>query len=260
MKIRFTRNAPEQTSRRLLFSGETHIGLVREVNEDCFCYIDYPQDYNSLAVVADGIGGHESGDVASSLCCRRFVAGWKNSQAGKYRSVEKIKKYLENEIINANRDIYNQNCRKQLAQPMGTTVVAVVFSPSKVIVAHAGDSRLYSYFNGKLMRLTQDHSFVAELVKKQVITEEESETHPFAHIISKSVGPTMDVDPEINVFLRSPGARYMLCSDGLLLHVSEDRIAAILAEHKTPKAALNQFMKETLIKGGEDNVTVICAF
>jgi protein phosphatase len=260
MRFSLKRGSGHHTARRLVFAGETHVGLVREVNEDCFCYVDYPQDRNSLAVVADGIGGHQSGDIASAMCCRRFVASWKGQKAGQFRSIDKIKNFLNEEIISANEEIYKQNCRKQLPQPMGTTIVAAVFSPDKVVVGHAGDSRLYGFSNGRLKRMTEDHSFVAELVRKKVISEKEAETHPFSHVISKSVGPAAELIPEINVFERDPSARYMLCSDGLIIHIKEDRIADIFRNNTTPKTALNELMKEALIKGGEDNVTVVCAF
>ena len=260
MKINFGNKKSPPSSRRLLFAGETHVGLVREVNEDCFCYVDYPQEVNSLAVIADGIGGHESGDIASAICCRRMVASWKNMRTGRFRSLHKLKRFLHDEILSANDDIYSQNCRKQLSQPMGTTIVAAVFTPTKVIVAHAGDSRLYSFYSNELFRMTEDHSFVADLVRKNVISEEEAVHHPFSHVISRSVGPGSEIEPEISVYSRDPSARYMMCSDGLTMHVTETRMAEIFRKNITPKNALNQFMTEALIKGGEDNVTVVCAF
>ncbi len=244
----------------LTFSGETHVGLVRDANEDCFCYIDYHEELNSVAVIADGIGGHQNGEVASSLCCRQFVASWKYLNVGNYLSLQKIKAFLRYEIRSVNKDIFTQNKRKNFACPMGTTVVAAVFTPNHVIVGHAGDSRLYVFSNDKLKQLTEDHSLVAALVKKGTITSEEAKEHPFAHIISKSIGPNANVEPMINVYPKSVGARYMLCSDGLSMHVKQRRIKAILAKSTTPKNAVDALMKEALINGGEDNITIICVF
>jgi len=245
---------------RLTFSGETHTGLVRETNEDCFCYIDYHEELNSMAVIADGIGGHENGEIASSLCCRRFVSSWKYLNIGKLTSLQKIKSFLHNEICSVNDDIFAQNYRQNFACPMGTTVIAAVFTPTHVIVGHAGDSRLYVCNDGKLKQLTEDHSLVATLVKKGTITSEEAKTHPFAHIISKSIGPNPSVEPKINVYTRSPDERYMLCSDGLSMHVPNERIEAILKNSNSPKSTVNALMKEALINGGEDNISIICAF
>ena len=245
---------------RLNFSGETHTGLIREVNEDCFCYIDYHEELNSMAVVADGIGGHENGEIASSLCCRQFVSSWKYLDVGKLTSLQKIKAFLRYEIRSVNKDIFAQNNRKNLTSPMGTTVIASVFTPTHVIVGHAGDSRLYVLSDGKLKQLTEDHSLVASLVKKGTITSEEAKLHPFSHIISKSIGPNANVEPNINVYTKSPDERYMLCSDGLSMHVANDKIEEIIKNSKTPKNAVNALMKEALINGGEDNVSIICAF
>ncbi|MCP3967646.1 MAG: serine/threonine-protein phosphatase [Lentisphaerae bacterium] len=243
----------------LIFAGETHIGLVREVNEDCFCYIDYPQESSSLAVVTDGIGGHQSGDIASALCCRRFVSAWKKKRMGNVDSVEKIKTFLYEQIVEVNNDLFAQNSRKNLDHPMGTTIVTAVFTPSSVISGHAGDSRLYEVHNDKIKQLTEDHSFVAELVRKGMITEEEAQVHPFSHVISRSVGPSDDMIPEINVFKRKPSARYLLCSDGLTIHIRKEQLLEYMSM-ATPQAALDKMMKEALIQGGEDNITIICAF
>ncbi len=253
----FRKNIP---SRHLIFVGETHIGLVRSVNEDCFCYIDYPEDINSLAAVADGIGGHEGGGIASTICCRHLIAAWKRFRVGQFSSTGKIADFLRDQMINMNRDLFAQTCHKKLTKPMGTTLVASVFTPKQIVVAHAGDSRLYCFANKKLIRLTQDHSLVAELIKKHVINEQEAPHHPFSHIISKSIGPSQDFEPEINIYSRNPGAKYLLCSDGLTSQVTEEEIAAIMTSQLTAKAALNQLMKTALIKGGEDNITIICAF
>ncbi|MDD5697227.1 MAG: Stp1/IreP family PP2C-type Ser/Thr phosphatase [Victivallaceae bacterium] len=245
---------------RLTFSGETHIGLIRDVNEDCFCYIDYHEEINSMAVIADGIGGHKNGEVASSLCCRQFVASWKYLNIGNITSLQKIKSFLQHEIRSVNKDIFSQNKRKNFSCPMGTTVVAAVFTPTHVVVGHAGDSRLYVLNEDKLKQLTEDHSLVATLVRKGTITSEEAKTHPFAHIISKSIGPNPNVDPMISVYPKLVGERYLLCSDGLSMHVANQRIKEILARSTTPKNAVNALMKEALINGGEDNITIICAF
>jgi protein phosphatase len=242
------------------FAGESHIGLVRSTNEDSFCYCAYPEDINYFAVVADGIGGHESGDVASRMCCRGLIRAWQKHRLGQEKSEKKIIEFLDREITQVNREIHRLNVKQQRSQPMGTTVIAVVFGPKTVISAHAGDSRLYRYRGGKIERLTEDHSFVAALIKKNIISDKEAESHPFSHIIMKSVGPTDKVDPEINVYHRENEDKFLLCSDGLTIHVKDYRMEKMLAQHHSPKAAVNQLMKASLIGGGDDNVTVICAF
>ena len=245
---------------RLTFCGETHTGLVRKANEDCFCYLDYHDEINSMAVVADGIGGHQNGEVASSLCCRQFVASWKFFDIGNLTSLNRIKAFLRHQIKTVNKEIFSQNKRKNFSCPMGTTVVAAVFTPEHVIVGHAGDSRLYVFNDDKLTQLTEDHSLVATLVRKGTITREEAKDHPFSHIISKSIGPNPTVEPKISIYERPLDGRYLLCSDGLSMHVPNSNIENILNSSKTSKVAVNALMKEALISGGEDNITIICAF
>jgi protein phosphatase len=262
MKIGFKKKNKSAAKKHpvLYVAGETHVGLIREVNEDSFCYIAYPEDLNALAVVADGIGGHQSGDVASAICCEHFISAWKRSDAGNFSADFKAGNFMKKTLIEANTLIYDENCRRQIPQPMGTTAVAAFFTPQSVVAAHSGDSRLYILRNKLLQRLTEDHSYVAELVRRKIITENEAAGHPFSHIISRSLGPTSEVEPEVNIFPRLPADRFALCSDGLTTHLSEKRIEEIMVVSRTPREALDMFMKETLISGGEDNVTVICIF
>jgi protein phosphatase len=262
MKIGFKKKNKSAAKKHpvLYVAGETHVGLIREVNEDSFCYIAYPEDLNALAVVADGIGGHQSGDVASAICCEHFISAWKRSDAGNFSADFKAGNFMKKTLIEANTLIYDENCRRQIPQPMGTTAVAAFFTPQSVVAAHSGDSRLYIFRNKLLQRLTEDHSYVAELVRRKIITENEAAGHPFSHIISRSLGPTSEVEPEVNIFPRLPADRFALCSDGLTTHLSEKRIEEIMVVSRTPREALDMFMKETLISGGEDNVTVICIF
>jgi protein phosphatase len=243
------------------FASETHTGLIREVNEDSFCYIADPGDGgNALAVIADGIGGHAHGDIASGLCCEHFIASWERRKAGAFTEERDAIDFMRSTIAECNAIIYAENCRRQMPQPMGTTLVSAFFTADAIIVAHAGDSRLYAMRNDILQRLTEDHSFVAEMVRAQRLSARDASTHPFSHIISKSLGPASDVEPEINIFKRYPGDRFLLCSDGLTAHLSEHRIEEIMRNSQTPRNTIDLLMKETLICGAEDNVTMICVY
>jgi protein phosphatase len=245
----------------LSFASETHTGLVREVNEDSFCYAADPDGgNNALAVVADGIGGHSHGEIASGLCCEHFITSWKRCKAWQFTEEGEAIDFIRATISEANAIIYAENCRRHMPQPMGTTLVAVFFTRASIIVAHAGDSRLYAMRNNILQRLTEDHSYVAEMVRTQRLSAQEAATHPYSHVISKSIGPISDVEPEINIFKRCSGDRFLLCSDGLTAHLTEHRIEEIICSSQTPRNAIDLLMKETLISGAEDNVTLICVF
>jgi len=239
-------------------AGDTHPGLVREYNEDSFGYQVGEGCKRTFAAVADGIGGHECGDIASNICMKMLLAAWR-SMRGKGRiddasSAEYLKANLEkvNEVIFNINDTYNIQ--------MGTTVVASIILPKSVVVAHAGDSRMYRLRAGKLDRLTNDHSFVAELVRKKVISELEAQNHPFAHIISKSVGPAQKLEPEIKTYDRLVADRFLLCTDGLTQHVPDQEIQRIIYDAYDPQQAVKSLLNAALRGGGEDNITILCIF
>jgi len=241
-------------------AADSHVGLVRMLNEDCFAYYVGNDCPASFAVLADGIGGHESGNIASTLCTRIILNSWRSSQFNENSTEKELSDFLSSEIIKANSIIYNLNNMYQIQHPMGTTVVASVFFRDKVIVAHAGDSRFYRLRDGTLEQLTNDHSFVAELVRKNIIKPEEAPYHPFAHIISKSVGPVLEMVPEMNIFERKAGDRYLLCTDGLTNHVEDHAIQGIMAEAATPYESVHRLLNSSLRGGGEDNITIICVW
>lgn len=240
--------------------ADSHVGLIRECNEDSYAYCVDSQFQNAMVAVADGIGGHEGGDIASSLCLQTLASGWRNSNYASTKSASKIKKFLESQVIRANQLIFDLNQSYNVQHPMGTTVVAGVFYPGFLTIAHAGDSRCYRLRNGVLSQLTEDHSYVAELVRNNLISLEEARVHPFSHIISKSVGPVMNVEVELNTFERKKGDRYIFCSDGLTGHLADIEIETILYDAQNPYEAVRQLLYASLRGGGEDNITVLCVY
>ncbi|MEI6420939.1 MAG: protein phosphatase 2C domain-containing protein [Lentisphaerota bacterium] len=238
----------------------THVGLVREVNEDSYVYCVKESHENAFVAVADGIGGHDSGDIASRMCSRILLIEWRNRQLWRHSSSEEIRKFLDEEIVKSNEAIYRLNKTFNVQHPMGTTLVAGVFTPNSLIVAHAGDSRCYRMRKNIMEPITQDHSFVAELIKRNIISREESKSHPFAHIISKSIGTNLDFKPEINVFDRKAGDRFLFCSDGANVHLDDAQIEIILNDASNPYEAVKNIIYASLRGGGEDNITALCVF
>jgi len=238
----------------------THVGLVREVNEDSFVYCVDENYENAFVAVADGIGGHDSGNIASRMCCRILLIEWRKRQLWRHSSSAEILKFLENEIVKSNEAIYRLNKTFNVQHPMGTTLVSGVFTPNSLIVSHAGDSRCYRMRKNTLESITQDHSFVAELIKRNIISREESKNHPFAHIISKSIGTNLDFKPEINTFDRMPGDRFLFCSDGANIHLEDAQLGIILNDASTPYEAVKNIIYASLRGGGEDNITALCVF
>lgn len=250
----------EQNSGKLVFAGGTHRGLCRDANEDNFCYVNYPDELNQMVVVADGIGGHRDGHFASMFCCSYIIQAWRKGAIGNEKDPEVVKSFVRNVLEECNKELFRLNQLKPPGKPMGTTVVSAIFMPDAVIVAHAGDSRLYVWCDNVIDRWTSDHSLVMELVRKNIITKEEMNSHPYSHVILSSIGPSLKLKLDINRFERQRGQRFMLCSDGLTKHLDDLHIADILKNNATPKAALEQFIRDTLRAGAEDNVAVICVF
>ena len=175
-------------------------------------------------------------------------------------SSKQLEVFLQAEITRANDYIFEINQRYHIQHPMGTTVVSGMFYPGGLLVAHAGDSRCYRFRAGKIERLTEDHSFVAELVKKNIIKPEEAQFHPFAHIISRSIGPAPSLDLEIGNFKRIPHDRYLFCSDGLTNHVEDAELQRVIGKAGDAYEAVRMLLKAALRGGGEDNITIVCVF
>jgi protein phosphatase len=239
-------------------AGDSHPGLVREQNEDSFGYYVGEGLRRTLLAVADGIGGHECGDIASNLCMKMLVSSWRGLRNKGSIDETACAEFLDEKLRRANEIIYNIN--ETYSIQMGTTVVAAILLPKSIVVAHAGDSRLYRLRDGRLERLTNDHSFVAELVRKKVISEVEALTHPFAHIISRSIGPAPDLNLEINTFERRIADKYLLCTDGLTQHVADYEIQRVLYDAFDPQQAVKRLLNMAIRGGGEDNITIVSVF
>lgn len=241
-------------------AADSHVGLVRKVNEDSFGYYIDSKRNCAVFAVADGIGGHGNGDVASAICIRMILEKWRNHNLnGNFDAIRAID-FFETTLEAANRKIFDINSRFSFRYPMGTTVVAAIVTEHEVVTAHIGDSRLYRMNHNSLRRVTEDHSFVAEMVKNNLISPEEAKTHPFSHIISRSIGPNEKVDAEISTFSRCPSDRLMLCSDGLNLYASDLELQDFIAKAKSPHETVNDLLKLSLRRGGEDNITLMAVF
>ncbi len=220
--------------------GATHIGLVRETNQDNF-YIDKSLKW---AVVADGMGGHNGGETASSV------------------AVEEIKKSmlqgvgLKESIVNANTVVYNMSLEYPNLLGMGTTIVLCEILGGMANIAHVGDSRAYIYRDGRLVQLTKDHSIVQQLIDSGTITEEQALYHPQRNLITRAVGTEKNINVDYLTTDFKDGDYILICSDGLSSYVEEHEIKSIMDNSVTGE------MTEKLINaannsGGKDNVTVV---
>jgi len=232
----------------LRWGSATDIGLVRANNQDQLL-VAAP-----LFAVADGMGGHAAGEVASALACealgRAFEAAGPPSAAA-----------LGDAAHQANQVVYDRAGADPELHGMGTTLVAVALvengSGDCLAVANVGDSRVYMLRDGEIRQVTKDHSLVAELVAEGQIAPEEAERHPQRHVLSRALGVYPDVEVDLTVVAPRRHDRFLLCSDGLSREVSDDQIASVLRRLADPDEAARALIEQAKARGGADNITVV---
>jgi PPM family protein phosphatase len=220
-------------------------GRQRRANEDSFL------ERAPLFVVADGMGGAQAGEVASRIAVELFAAKLAIDP------VEDPAARLAERAEQANAEIYARAQDDAKHAGMGTTLTAAYVGPYEVSVAHVGDSRAYRIHDGKLDRLTHDHSLVEELIRQGQLTAEEAEEHPQRSIITRALGPEPEVTVDTVTLDGVDGDIYLLCSDGLTSMVPEARLGEIISENATLARAGRALIAEANAAGGRDNITVI---
>jgi PPM family protein phosphatase len=225
----------------------SHVGKIRSNNQDS----GYAG--NTLFVVADGMGGHAGGDVASALTIKHIA-----SIDRAFTSAPEAEQALRGALIAANAVLADTVYEHSELTGMGTTVSGLVLVGHEVAIAHIGDSRIYLMRDGDLRQVTADHTFVQRLVDSGRITEEEAAVHPRRSVLMRVLGD-VDATPEIDtaVIKTQPGDRWLLCSDGLSSYVSDSTLSAVLVADNDAEEAANTLVKESLDNGAPDNVTVI---
>jgi protein phosphatase len=225
----------------------SHVGKIRANNQDS----GYAGTH--LFVVADGMGGHAGGDVASAIAIKRVIEVDKP-----FASPHDAEFALQSALLAANSLIAETVFEHPELTGMGTTVSAVLRLDDNIVLAHIGDSRIYRYRGGKLEQISADHTFVQRLVDSGRITPEEAAVHPRRSVLMRVLGD-VDASPEIDtgVLETQPGDRWLLCSDGLSSYVTDDKIKAALKSVSDPDAAANRLVKDALDQGAPDNVTVV---
>ncbi len=232
--------------------GKTDIGLVRETNQDAFCFGSF-DDNNCWAVVCDGMGGVSGGQVASGICIGKVSEALKRGYRKKM-SVSSAKNLLTSAINAANSAIFKEAQENFELKGMGTTIVAVLVFGSIAVIAHVGDSRAY-LINEEIKTITKDHSFVQLLVDTGKITEEEAKVHPDRNIITRAVGIEHVVDVEFDIIDINNNDKILLCSDGLNGYVEDEDIFKTVKEYGD--SSTEKLVETANNAGGRDNVTVV---
>jgi serine/threonine protein phosphatase PrpC len=230
----------------LSWGGASDVGRVRQGNEDALLA------EHGVFVVADGMGGHNAGEVASELAVTTMRAALRDSVL----STEQLRELVQQ----ANTSIYTASLDDSTQQGMGTTLTALVMIPGvtdRVLVANVGDSRTYVLRNGQLSRITTDHSYVQELVNEGVITADDARKHPQKNIVTRALGIDRYVAVDVFSHDMQPGDRFLLCSDGLVDEVTDAEITQILLDNPQSSDAATELVVAANAAGGRDNTTVI---
>jgi protein phosphatase len=231
---------------KLRWGATTDVGMVRQQNEDAF------HAEENLYIVADGMGGHNAGEVASALAVSTVRSG---ARMG-IRTADQFRELVQQ----ANTAIYTASLDDSTQSGMGTTLTGVAVIPGeepRILVANVGDSRTYLFRSGALTRLSVDHSYVQELVNEGIITPEEARVHPRRNIVTRAMGIDRFVQVDVFSHLVRTGDRLVLCSDGLVDEVADIDIARVLTEHSDPQDTAEALVLVANAQGGRDNTTVI---
>jgi PPM family protein phosphatase len=233
----------------------THIGLVRDLNEDSI-HLFRTKCRRVVAIVADGMGGHQAGDVASQQTIKimeRYLAPIQFQHTTEDKS-----NHLLQAVGKANEQVFSLAMRNNQYQGMGTTVVGAVIDLKEVVLAHVGDSRAYMLHDGGLYQLTEDHSYVNMLQKHGQITAEEAKNHPQRNMIVRAVGTSDEVEVDLITTPWEQDDILLLCSDGLTTMVSEREIGEVLSQTgETMEEKADRLLQMALNAGGKDNVSLI---
>jgi protein phosphatase len=231
---------------KLKWGATTDVGMVRQQNEDAF------HAEENLYIVADGMGGHNAGEVASALAVSTVRSG---ARMG-IRTADQFRELVQQ----ANTAIYTASLDDSTQSGMGTTLTGVAVIPGeepRILIANVGDSRTYLFRSGALTRLSVDHSYVQELVNEGIITPEEARVHPRRNIVTRAMGIDRTVQVDVFSHLVRTGDRLVLCSDGLVDEVADIDIARVLTEHSDPQDTAEALVLVANAQGGRDNTTVI---
>ncbi len=226
------------------YGATSDVGRVREANEDSYLVAE------PLFVVADGMGGHIAGDVASSTAVKVIEGGSSQLSSEDPATLTKI-------ISDANAAIWDKAQSDPALRGMGTTCTLVLVDEDRVHIAHVGDSRAYRLREGQLEQLTEDHTLVGRMVQEGRLSAEEAQHHPQRSIITRALGVDEDVQVDLDTVELSAGDRLLICSDGLSSMVEDDQIRDVLARETDPQKAADGLVQLANEAGGDDNITVV---
>jgi len=232
---------------------KTDIGRKRQNNEDNF-YVNLEK---KLFIVADGMGGHQAGEVASQMAVESLKNSLSTLKLNEMES-EKIKEHILRSMLNAHNEIVEKAKQDINLSGMGTTVVLALGVDDKYYISHVGDSRAYLIRDKNITQLTDDHTVVAELLKAKMITPEEAKTHKMRHVLTQALGSNTQIIPSIKVITIQEGDILLLCTDGLTDMLTDEEILSVILKHKEDiEKTAQALVDKANEKGGKDNITIV---
>ncbi len=231
-------------------AGDTHVGVVRSGNEDSF-KVDLS---GGLFVVADGMGGHAAGEVASEMAVEII-----SKELGSLRGLADGAAFerVRHAIRAANQAIFERTLAEADKRGMGTTTTVLVLGAHRYVIGQVGDSRAYLFRGGQFLQITKDHSYVQEQVDAGLLTADQARTHPYSNVITRCVGANEDVVPDVYFGTLEQGDVLLVASDGLTGMLEDDQLAKIIESDSTPELVVSRMIAEANRHGGLDNITAI---
>lgn len=229
-------------------------GIKRDNNEDA-CFV-IPED--KIYIVADGVGGNSSGEVASRNAVKHIASYVKKNPIAASEERKGIKDYFLTCIRETNAEICRIAAETESYKGMATTLVMAYIHNDCAYILNVGDSRMYLFRKGNLVQLTEDHTYVNELIKKQYLTPEKARNHPDRNVITRALGAAHTVEPDIFEVKLMKDDLLLLCTDGLHGELEEQEICEILKSDKHMSELCDELITEANRKGGHDNITVVC--
>jgi len=233
---------------------KTDIGRIRSINEDRF-FVQRDLHGYTLAIVADGMGGHQAGDIASQMAVDIIYEDLQGLTSS--MSIEQRKEAMQKAIETANERIFEFASGRDGYRGMGTTVVVALTDPHSIVIGHIGDSRAYLVRRDEMIQLTEDHSLVNELVRTGQITSEEATNHPRRNVLTRALGTEPRTRAEMGDFSWQEGDMLLLCSDGLSGLIDCPTMLKLVQSGNSPEEIVDRLVEQALNAGGDDNITVV---
>lgn len=239
---------PRRSKTLIAHAGKTETGRVRTINQDSFFVGEVSGGY--LAVVADGMGGHSTGEVASQKAVATIQGELESSKSYPPAALARA-------VQSANLEIFDYASEHPENHGMGTTLTTVFIDDQVGLVGHIGDSRVYLVREGEIRQLTLDHSWVAERVRQGILTNDEAKRHRLRNVITNALGALPEVKLDLSHFEVQEGDRLLLCSDGINMLLSDESLLEILSSDATPDELTQRLMDEANKRGSPDNITAV---